>query len=522
MIPTPSRNLKLGLAIVAVLLLGLTGSESESVKTVLAVGAGFALLWVIPFLIAWWRAWKAEPGGPETLTTPQEIKARLEQLREGASAVSAIWSGEYDAGEVGSYFEVERRALKTNPNLHISRVINPAVIPDQHFDLLQSIREKYSNRFLLLEDSTLRSFELYIAEYPNETSKDAVAVVVINNTFTKVPQVALVLDPAADKGLAGAVDGVRRWWNAISEGLPAFDPIAIERWDHIASRYTRLVTLNANKIEFLDQYAERERGTVGEYFQSIADQGHELSVVEIGCGDGRALLSYVPTELARSTTYVLGIDYAPAMIAAANRELDHLHAIKDRMRADARALVDRTAFFQLNAANMRRHFDDGRLNELEQLLGAVSAGSQLQLDASNYGASRKVLCCLLNTIGVIEPYDRRVSMLESMLSCLGVEDSLIFTVFAAERFAEEAEKLYRDLQEMIDAEVDETQFDVTSATFSVDGSPGYYSHWFTEPELHRLINAAKAPLEREGRSFDPVQVQNMGSGGYFAAVRRTG
>lgn len=519
MTPTPSKHLTVGLAILAALLLGVTWAESKSVGTVLSVGAGLALLAVLPFLIAWLQA---QTRGPDTLTTPQSIKRRLEELREGASAVSAIWSGKYDAAEVGDYFEVEKRALKANNNLHISRVINPAVIPDEHFDLLESIRDKYASRFRLLEDSTLRSFELYIADYPNESGKESVAVVVINNTATRRPAVALVLDPAVDKGLVGAVDAVRRWWEAISDELPAFDPIAVERWDHIATRYTRLVTENANRIEFLDKYAEREKQIVADYLRSTVEDGHELSVVEVGCGDGRALLSYLPSEIASKTIYVLGIDYAPAMITSAHRELTRLRANREKMHQDARMLVERTAFFQLNAANMRRFFDDGRLSELEQLLQAAPAGSNVEIDHGTYGASRKVFCCLLNTIGVIDHHERRVAMVEAMLACLGVDDRLVFTVFAAERFAVEAMALYRDLQEMIDTEVNETQFDVNGATFSVAGSPGYYSHWFSEAEVPQLVNAAKMGLEKEGRSFDLVRIEHMGSGGYFAAVRRVG
>lgn len=515
---TPSKLLIGGLAVVAVLLLGVTASETESLKTVLVVGACIAIIAVVPFTLAWLRPRR---GGPETLTTPASIKARLEELRQGATSVSAIWSGKYDADEVASYFEVEKQALHANPQLRISRVINPAVIPAEHFELLQSIREKYAPRFTLLEDSTLRSYELYIADYPLDT-RESVAVVVINNTLSKRPQVAVVLDPAKEQQLAGAVEAIRSWWTGISDELPAFDPIAIERWDHIARRYTTLVTENANKIAFLDQYAGREKQMIADYLQSVAEEGREICVMEVGCGDGRALFSVVPTELARSTSYVLGVDYAPAMITAAARELSRLRALRDKMRPDARMLMENTAFFQLNAANMRRFFDDGRLNEFEQLQQAAPDACTAAIDHSIYGASRKVFCCLLNTVGVIEPEGRRGDMLEAMLSCLGVDDSLVLTVFAAERFADEAPTLYRDLQEMIDTEVEDTQFDNANATFSVAGNPGYYSHWFTETELHQLVNGAKDPLEREGRSFDPVHVDRMGAGGYFVLVKRTG
>lgn len=496
-------------------MLGATWAFSESLRFLLGVGVALA----VGAIAAWLRV--ARPG-PITLTDHTSIRAHLETLREGASAISAIWSGKYDAAEVGTYFQDERSALENNRLLQIHRVINPAVIPDEYFDLLQSMREMFGERFVLLEDSTLRSFELYIADYPGPSNKDPVAVVVINNTHTGKPEVAIVLDPARDKGLRGAVDSVRKWWSTISEGLPAFDPVAIERWDHIATRYTELVTQNANKIEFLDQYSKREKEMVGDYLRSLADQGHELTLVEVGCGDGRALLSYVPSELASKTAYVLGLDYAPAMVSAAENELARLQLMDERIRPDVRKLIDKTAFFQLNAEKLRRFFNDGRLGPLEPLLEASQSADEGSIDPSTYAASRKVFCCLLNTIGVIEPRERRIAVLEAMLACLGVDDSLIFTVFAAERFEVEAKALYGDLEEMINAAIDDVQFDTDTATFRVDGTPGYYSHWFADRELHELVNDATEALVREGRSFDPIRLEQMGSGGYFVLAQRTG
>ena len=514
---TRSRTLVALSAVAAILLLAVTWSLAQSISALLAVGAFFVLVTVAVLAAPSLSA----RGGPETLTSQNSIRLRLQSLREGASSVSAIWSGEYDSLEVKRYFEDEKNALATNPHLKIRRVINPSVIPDEHFDLLQSIREKFRDRFTLLEDSTIRSFELYIADYPGNSGKDSVAVIVINNTLTNRPAVALVLDPALDKSLAGAVDAVRRWWNNITEDLPAFDPVAVERWDHIARRYTKLVTENSNHIKFLDQYSEREKQLVGDQLRSLADQGHRFSLVEMGCGDGRALLSYIPTELARSAEYVFGLDYAPTMIAAAERELSRARRMKESLRPDARVLIERTAFFQLNAAHVRRYFDDGHLHELEQLQEASDLAVDGGIDHMNYAASHKVFCCLLNTIGVIEPAERRVVVIAAMLGCLGVGDSLILTVFAAERFVEEARGLYGDLEEMIDAEVTSDQFDDQSATFKVPGTPGYYSHWFTEPELQGLANRAAGVLEREGRAFAPPHVEAMGDDGYAVIITRT-
>ncbi|HEX5712265.1 MAG TPA: hypothetical protein VFX85_03005 [Solirubrobacterales bacterium] len=511
------------------LLLGLTWSFENSLQAVLACALGVVLIVLIANLAALIvnrreAAREAAQIGPKTLRAQQDITEQLESLREGASAVSAIWSGEYDPGEVKRYFEDERKALQQNNRLHIVRVINPSVVPDEHFDfeLLHAIHDEFGDRFRLLEDSTLRSYELYLAEYPRESDKKAVAVVVLNNTFSNRPEVALVLDPEEDQSLEGAVGAVKNWWATISDGLPGFDPVGLERWEHIAASYTRLVTKNVNDIEFLDRYSTRESEMVGAYLQSVHREGHELSVIEVGCGDGRALLDYIPIDLARHVAYVIGLDYARAMVVAAAGELKRLQQLSALASEYSQMLKSKTAFLQLNAEYMRSFFDDGRLRSGEQLLEAAPSAGEISIDPSNYATSTKVFCCLLNTIGVISPGERRVAFVEAMLSCLGVNDSLIFTVFAAERFKDEARTLYGELEEMINAEVTDVQFDFEQATFEVAGTPGYYSHWFTRRELHRLINDATERLEVEGRRFDSVKVDEMGSGGYFVAVRRMG
>jgi hypothetical protein len=194
--------------------------------------------------------------------------------------------------------------------------------------------------------------------------------------------------------------------------------------------------------------------------------------------------------------------------------------MKEMVRPDAKMLINRTAFFQLNAAHVRRYFDDGRLHDLEQLQEASELSVEDGVDHANYGASQKVFCCLLNTLGVIEPAERRLAVLTSMLGCLGVGDGLILTVFAAERFRDEAPALYGELEELIDAEVTPEQFDDATATFKVPGTPGYYSHWFTERELRSLANDAIATLEREGRAFAPIHLRAMGDDGYAVVIER--
>ena len=507
----------------ALLLVALTWSVANTLPAVLA--CAFVVVAVALLVALALNRPDPPPPGPTTLRSEQEITLRLESMRDGATAVFAIWSGKYDPDEVKRYFEDERKALKTNERLKITRVINPSVIPkeDERFDyeLLQAIHNDAPDRFKLLEDSTLRSYELYLAEYPREANKKAVAVVVLNNTLSERPEVALVLDPQEDQSLEGVVDAVKRWWQAIREDLPEFDPVRLKRWEQIAASYTRLITENANDIEFLTHYSARESEMFANYLRDIQGEDRELSIIEVGCGDGRALLAYIPAEISRHIAYVIGLDYARAMVDAAARSLKIFQQVNTFPAEHNHVLKARTAFFQLNALHMPNYFEDGMLQGPEQLVGAAPSAAEVSIDPGRYATSTKVFCCLLNTIGVIET-DHRVAFVEAMLSCLGVNDSLVFTVFAAERFRDEAPKLYGALEEMINTDAREVHFDTESATFQVTGSPGYYSHWFTSRELTRLVDDATDRLEDRGRHFDLPKVVEMGTGGYFVSVRRMG
>jgi SAM-dependent methyltransferase len=508
------RSLVAGFLALGALILAIAWTVSGSYRVLLIVAACILLL---VLSAAWFRVNRA---GPETLTTQRSIASRLAKLRDGASAIYAIWSGEYDADEVGNYFRDEREALRRNDRLTITRVINPSVVPDEHYHLLQEIRSEYKDRYLLYEDSTIRAFELFVAEYPNETERAPVAVVIVNDSIDSRPHVGVVLDPQRDAHVAGAVVSVKTWLEAIREGLPLYDPVAIDRWEHLASLYTRFVTENANQIDFITKFSSEEREHVAQMLQSLGGQGIPITVIEIGCGDGRALLSYIPVDLAPEVSYVVGLDYAPAMIQCAEDELGHRRRLTETSLPNARTLIERTGFFELNVLNLRRFFNDGRIEALESLKQAAHCQTPLDVDATTFAGSRKVYCCLFNTLGVIAPDARRRVALEAMLGALGVGDLLLLSAFDASRFGQEAPSLYRGLNDMLEVPVLDEHFDYESTTFEQPGVPGYYSRWFTESDLRAIITEACQSHVRAGRLFDLPTVTTMLSGGLFATIRR--
>jgi SAM-dependent methyltransferase len=458
----------------------------------------------------------ASRSRPEALTDEKAIAARLEDLRSGAEKFYAIWSGTYGDVEVKRYFDAERQALHSNESLHITRIINPSVIPPQHYHLLQSIKTKYGSRFNLYQDSTIHSFELFVADYPD--GRDSVAVVVVNDIHTKRPKVGLVLDPGRNLRLLGAVEAVRVWFEAIRKNLKAFDPVAVERWDRIAPHYGEFVSRNSKDITFLDEFTAEESELIGECLSSLAEHNDDLSVIEVGCGDGRALFEYIPPLLAKNVAYVIGFDYAPGMIRAAEAELTTRLQGSEAKVLGVRELTEKTGFLLLDAFETETVFDDGWLMRPDLFEGGAMGGQGLEVDPIVFAESRKVYCCLLNTVGVIEA--RRQKILESMLSALGVEDHLILSVFSADAFKTEARTLYYALEPMLDTKLSKSHFDFNSATFHVKGSPGYYSRWFGEPELRELLAAATASVGRRGRTFDHSKVKVMEAGGYFVDIRR--
>lgn len=487
----------------------------NATKDLTVLAAAAAALLIVTLL---WTTKKTVQGRPEALTEEKDIAAHLEALREGASDFYAVWSGEYPEVEVERYFEAERKALETNRALNISRVINPTVIPDKHYNLLQSMRQEFGSRFELYEDATIHFFELFVAEYPDA---GPVAVVVVNDIVSRRPKVGLVLDPGRNPALLGAVGAVKEWFKAIRGGLREFERPAVERWDHIAPRYTKYVSDNFNQIAFLDSFTSDEGNLVGDYLGSLAEPGQNLVVVEVGCGDGRALLRYLPTSLANCIAYVVGLDYAPAMLQAAEGELVKRLSDSEGSPA-AKAIAERTGFYRLNAFDMRRFFDDGHLRDLERFEMASRTSRSRGMDPTTFAGARKVFFCLLNTIGVIEPLARRKEMVESMLAALGHDDRLILTVFAADAFEEKAEELYDGLEPMLDMKIKKDHYEFANATFQIDGIPGYYSHWFEESELLELLTSAALSLGGDGRAFARPDVKRMGSNGFFVEIRRTG
>lgn len=491
--------------LIGLFLLGLTWVVSQSATALLAVGLALLILPVA-------RRYRARP---EVLTDAVAIASRLESLRVGASSFSAIWSVQYQAVEVERYFEAERVALANNPELRISRVINPTVISPRHYDLLEEIRAQYDDRFTLYENFAIQTYELYVIDYPGD--RESIAVVVVIDNIRRRPTVGLVLNPERDARLVGAVEAVRVWFDSIREPLPEFDPIAIERWDHIAPRYTRYITENANHLRFLERFMADERRLLAEQLDAVIGSEGDFVLIEIGCGDGRILADAVPEPLVDRLTWLIGIDYAAEMIQVSQRRL----AQRNREltgRPGLERLRECTRLYRLNALDMQRYFDDGQITDLEHLRATAPDFESSGIDLAQFASSRKVLCCLLNTLGVIESHGHRLAVVRTMLAALGPGDALLLSVFAADVFRREAPSLYRGLEKMLDMPIETASFGTD--TFAVGGTPGYFSHWFSEAELTELTNKAMLGLASEQRVFYPPTVQRVGDGGYFLIVQR--
>jgi hypothetical protein len=498
------------IGVLGLLLLGLTWTVVHTVTGLLvacAVLVGLALV-----------AERLYRSRPEVLTDGAAIASRLEELRVGASRFSAIWSGQYDAVEVERYFEAERIALSSNDDLRINRVINPSVISTSNYNLLKEIRDKYGDRFKLYENSAIHSFELYVVDYPG--NRDAIAVVVVIDVNNRRPTIGLVLDPDRDPRLGGAVAAIRVWFESILEPLPVFDPIAIERWDHMAPRYTRYVTENTNRLDFLERFAAEENRLLTQHLESTFASADTCALIDVGCGDGRILIGGLPEPLADRLSWLVGLDYAAEMIRTSERRL----LARDRSARDASGpLSERTRLYRVNALDMQRYFNNGQLNDLEHLRETAPQAPLSDIDQDRFTASRKVFCCMLNTLGVVERPRHRLAVFKALLAALGPDDTLAISVFAAEAFEAHAETLYKGLEKMIDAHIESANFDTAAASFAVSGTPGYYSHWFTEDELADLAAKAMLALADEGageRVFFPANIERITEIGFFLTVRR--
>jgi Methyltransferase domain len=185
--------------------------------------------------------------------------------------------------------------------------------------------------------------------------------------------------------------------------------------------------------ELLRPMYERELAIAQELME-----GHDV-LVEVGVGTGK-----FAGPLTRRGLPVIGVDISPTLLAVAKRDYPDLLLVEG---------------------------DACRLREL--LLPLPEA------------AGRRLVACVLNSIGVVEPAVREALVVEMVRSARG--GSFLLVVFSAEHFHRGVAEFYARSPQLCgpvrDGDADHLRFELRTAS-------DYYSHWFTVAEVDELLRRA--------------------------------
>lgn len=270
-------------------------------------------------------------------------------------------------------------------------------------------------------------------------------------------------------------------------------------WDKAAAIYDEYVTDTSHS--FLRNFMKEEQELLDKAITDVARQSSKISLVEVGCGTGRTLFSYATKpHILTKIEYVIGIDNSKAMIDIAKLKKGEL--VRRRvLTADAPEIL----FFLMEGEELSQYFCQGKVM-MEALRRDFLLKEQLrrEFDEKRYAASTKIVCNLLNTLGVVEE-DSRAAMVKNMVKALGPKDKIVISVLDANCFVEEAPVLYKTLEPLV-GYFNQTAFINELHIFKTDT---YYSHWFTKEEVIDLLTQAGC----QGISIEHMQV-----GGHFVTA----
>lgn len=270
-------------------------------------------------------------------------------------------------------------------------------------------------------------------------------------------------------------------------------------WDKAATIYDEYVTDTSHS--FLRNFMKEEQELLHKAITDVARQSSKISLIEVGCGTGRTLFSYVTKpHILTKIEYIIGIDNSKAMIDIAKLKMGEL--IRRRVfTADAPQIL----FFLMEGKKVSRYFYQGKVM-MEVLRRDFLLKEQLrsEFNEKRYAESTKIVCSLLNTLGVVEE-DSRIAIVKNMVKALGPKDKIVISVLDANCFEEEAPVLYKALEPLV-GYFNQTAFINELYIFKTDT---YYSHWFTKEEVIDLLTQAGC----QGISIEHMQV-----GGHFVTA----
>lgn len=433
------------------------------------------------------------PPGLTVLLTAKQIKDGCAALRDGATEINGIWCSRYDTAEIVAYFRQEHQALLDNEGLRIRRVINPNAVGEawEEFRDLWS-RSPAQSRWEVRINESLADTELMYVRYP---AGKEVGVLQINELGDRPdPAICFIFDPRDNQWLKNGVNFIDRWFTTVfdSDASVPLQPAHVRTWGPpVPEKWDATIRDNPDLPSHFRAFLRQEDAHLAELIdQQATVGGRKVSVVEIGCATGRTLLDTIDACDAKSIEYLIGVDSSSEMIHEAVGNLRKLKAQSEE-HVDRQSALARVRLSVLDAESMTRHFVDGSIvSPPASALPGVGLHwhpEDSTVESHAYDESRKVFCCMLNTVGDLRD-EARLELLESMVRALGVDDILCLSLLAGESFEWAAQDFYARLRDVTRATDEEEKYDIASATMSTSTVPQYWTRWMFKRSLSPAVS----------------------------------
>jgi SAM-dependent methyltransferase len=284
-------------------------------------------------------------------------------------------------------------------------------------------------------------------------------------------------------------------------------------WHKNAHLYDMYVT---NNTGWFANFFKKEKELLDKLLNSLCETTtNPLSLIEVGSGTGRVLLSYINNKkIFDRLNYLIGIDYSEEMIKIA---LEKLEQEKVNHKKISESIDKKCIFINLNALEMDKLFKEGRI--VSEELAKSKSECIKKLKPDEYYKSLKVVCCLLNTLGNIidpcnnmKPEEARQKVVNNMIDMAGKEGIIVISVLSNESFIKHAKELYKSMKEFVGEFNDNEAFNNNEFVFRTNI---YYSHWFKKEEIENIVKKASEEIKYEDKYEVKCYSINDTLKGYF-------
>jgi len=407
-----------------------------------------------------------QPEAVVALRSEQELRDKYKELRERPDLVrvQAIWAAVYENINIADYFREETEFLSRNPKVQFERIV---IGQDHHIKYLQELTTDHQNLRIFTSPTNLQ-FELYLCEYA-QPERHMVGVLVVNSALSRLPEFGVLLDGSIDQGLTQFGYTLRNWFESIPKTAVAGTKRTENVWTRNAREYDEFVNRDS-KLPFLRDFIRQEETLLEDLITKAAQ---DVTLLEFGSGTGRTLIDFATRGDLDKVKLLLGLDHSQGMLEVARPKRDQI----------ARGARDRLFFFDLDGAHANRAFWNGQVR-LHPSMNDEAHAKRADFKSANYERGDRFICCLLNTLGVLDATTRE-AMLRNMFTAAGDDDSVIISVFDRDAFKVYARELYPHIRTLVGKdEINEESYDDRLAEFRAGY---YYSHWFGQDEIESLV-----------------------------------